>query len=134
MISVPVAHRLAYSERNKLFIGSIMFSMAIGGFVDKVAQQVNLQLSIEQRAELILLIEDDALPTEAIEGVPQWVPNIEQLAKESFVGGFQIAIGALAGALLVALLLASFIPKISVDDVKSEEVREAIADVSSRRV
>ena len=60
--------------------------------------------------------------------------NLEQVSQAAFVDGFQIAMGVLAGIVLLALLLSSFIPKISVEAVQAEEVREAVADVSSKRV
>lgn len=115
-------------------IGSIMFSMAIGGFVDNVAREANLSLSSGERTEAILLIEDEALPAEAIAAVGQVTPNLEQLGNEAFVEGFQIAITVVAGFLLLSLLPASFIPRVPVEAVKSNEVREAVADVSGKRL
>ena len=41
----------------------------IEGFVDKVARQANILLTIEERAEITLLIEDEALPEEAVDTV-----------------------------------------------------------------
>jgi len=115
-------------------IGSIMFSMAIGGFVDNVARQADIPLSLEERAETILLIEDEAIPDKAINEVSQRVPNLEQVGKEAFVEGFQIALGVLVGVLLVSLLVASFIPKVEPEKVTAQEVKEAVADVSSKRL
>jgi hypothetical protein len=56
------------------------------------------------------------------------------LGKEAFVEGFQITLGALAGVILVALLLASFIPKVETEEVIAEETKELMADVSSKRL
>jgi hypothetical protein len=115
-------------------IASIMFSMAIGGFVDNVARQADIPLTVEERAETILLIEDEALPDEAVDAIAQRVPNLEQLGVEAFVEGFQIALGALAGVILLALLLASFIPKVETEEVTAGGTKELVADVSSKRL
>ncbi|MCB0190347.1 MAG: MFS transporter [Anaerolineae bacterium] len=115
-------------------IGSIMFSMAIGGFVDNVARQADIPLTAEERAETILLIEDEAVPDRAINAIAQRVPNLEQVGKEAFVEGFQIALGVLVGVLLVSLLAASFIPKVEAEEVAAAAVKEAVADVSSKRL
>jgi len=115
-------------------IGSIMFSMAIGGFVDSVARRASIPLTIEERAETILLIEDEAFPEEAMEALSQRVPNLEQIGNEAFVEGFQIALGVLLGVILVALLLASFIPKVEIEQVTAEETKELVADVASKRL
>lgn len=115
-------------------IGSIMFSMAVGGFVDTVARQTNIPLTVQERAETILMIEDEALPEEAIEAVRQQVPNLEQLGNEAFVEGFQIALGVLVAIVLLSLLVASFIPKVDSERVTAEETKELVADVSSKRL
>ncbi len=115
-------------------IASIMFSMAIGGFVDNVARQADIPLTVEERSEAVLLIEDEALPAEAVQAISQRVPNLEQLGKEAYVEGFQIALGVLVGVLLLALLLASFIPKVETEAVTAEETKELVADVSSKRL
>lgn len=115
-------------------VGSIMFSMAIGGFVDKVAQQVNIPLTAGERAETILLIEDEAYPEEAVEAISQQVPNLEQLSNEAFVEGFQIALGILVGMILVAILVSSFIPRVETKEVTAEGTKELVADVSSKRL
>jgi Na+/melibiose symporter-like transporter len=115
-------------------IGSIMFSMAIGGLVDSVAREVNIPLTPEQRAETILLIEDEAFPEEAVDAISQQLPNVEEIGNEAFVEGFQIALGVLVAVLLVALLVASFIPKVETAQVTGEATRELVADVSSKRL
>lgn len=115
-------------------IASIMFSMAIGSFVDNIARQADLPLTADQRAEAILLIEDEALPNEAIEAISQRVPNLEQLGKAAFVEGFQVALGALAAVLLAATLVASFIPRVEKEEVTAQETTELVRDVSSKRL
>jgi hypothetical protein len=115
-------------------IASIMFSMAISGFVGNVARQADIPLTVEERSEAVLLIEDEALPAEAVEAIGQRVPNLEQLGKEAYVEGFQIALGVLVGVLLLALLVVSFIPKVETEVVAAEETKELVADVSSRRL
>ena len=115
-------------------IASIMFSMAIGGFVDNVARQADIPLTVEERAESILLIEDETLPAEAMEAISQRVPNLEPLGKEAFVEGFQVALGVLVAVLLVALLAASFIPRVGTEEVTAQRTKELVADVSSKRL
>lgn len=115
-------------------IGAIMFSMAIGGFVDNVARQVDIPLTPEVRAETILLIEDQAVPDQAINEISQRIPNLEQVGKQAFVEGFQIALGVLVGVLLVALLAASFIPRVETEEVTAQEVKEAVADLAGKRL
>lgn len=115
-------------------IGSIMFSMAIGGFVDNVARQVDIPLTPGERAETILLIEDEAIPDHAINEISQRAPNLEQLGKEAFVEGFQIALGVLVGVVLAALFVASFIPRVETEEATAQDVKEAVADVSSKRL
>ena len=115
-------------------IGSIMFSMAVGGFVDSVAREASIPLTMQERAEAILMIEDQALPAEAIEAVTQSVPNLEALGKQAFVEGFQIALGVLLAVVLLSLLVASLIPKVDPERVTAEETKERAADVSSKRL
>lgn len=115
-------------------IASIMFSMAIGGFVDNVARQADIPLTLEERAEAILLIEDEALPDEAVEAISQRIPDLEQVGREAYVEGFRIALGALAAILLAALLLASLIPRVETGEVTAEGTKELVADVSSKRL
>jgi Na+/melibiose symporter-like transporter len=115
-------------------IGSIMFSMAIGGFVDNVARQANLQITPQERSEAILLIEDEAIPEQAINQIAQQIPNLEQLGVEAYVEGFQIALGVLVAILLFAIFVASFIPKVETEEVTAPEVKEVVADVSGKRL
>jgi Na+/melibiose symporter-like transporter len=115
-------------------IGSIMFSLALGGFVDNVARQANIPLTPQERAESILLIEDQAVPDRAINEISRRVPNLEQLGKQAYVEGFQITLGVLVGIVLAALLVASFIPKVETAAVTAPEVKETVADVSAKRL
>lgn len=115
-------------------IGSIMFSMAIGGFVDNVARQADIPLTPAERAETILLIEDQAVPDRAINEISQRVPNLEQVGKEAFVEGFQIALGVLVGVILISLLAASLIPRVETEAVTAQDIKEAVADVASKRL
>ena len=108
--------------------------MAIGSFVDNVARQADIPLTPVQRTEAILLIEDEAMPDAAIDEISQRVPNLEQVGKEAFVEGFQIALGVLVGIVFAALFVASFIPKVEAEEVFSPEVKESVADVSSKRL
>ena len=60
-------------------IASIMFSVALGGFVSNVARAVNIPLTLQERNEVILLLEDNAFPKEAAAAIARQVPNLEQL-------------------------------------------------------
>ena len=115
-------------------IASIMFSMAIGGFVDNVARAGDFPLTLDERSAVILEIEDEAYPDEALQVVAQRVPNLDQLGKEAYVEAFQATLSLLVGIVLVALLLASLIPKVEVEAVTDPDTREAVADVSSKRL
>jgi len=115
-------------------IGSIMFSMAMSGFVDNVARTADIQLTVQERAEAVLMLEDQALPAEAIEEISQTISNLDSLGKQAFVEGFQVALGMLAAILLLSLLVASFIPKVDPEKVTSEETKEQVADISGKRL
>ena len=62
-------------------IASIMFSVALGGFVDNVARAVNIPLTLQERNEAILLLEDNAFPKEAAAAIARQIPNLEQLSQ-----------------------------------------------------
>lgn len=115
-------------------IGSIMFSMAVSGFVDKVSRTADIPMTLQERAELILMIEDQNLPAEAIDAVSQSVPNMEALGRQAFVEGFQVALGMLAAIVLFSLLVASFIPKVEPEKITANETKEQVADISSKRL
>ena len=92
-------------------IGSIMFSMAIGGMVDKVALQVNEELSPKERTELILQVEDSAVPDAVDKLVQEKVPNFEELNRAAYVDAFQATLGVLIALILGALFVVSFLPR-----------------------
>ena len=95
-------------------IGSIMFSLAIGGMVDKVALQVNEKLSPEERTELILQVEDNAVPDDVDKIVQERVPNFEELNRAAYVDAFKATMGVLMVLIMGALLAVSFLPKVEV--------------------
>jgi MFS family permease len=93
-------------------VGSIMFSMALGGMVDKVATQAGEKITAEERAELILQIEDENVPLEVEQIVAERVPNLEELTREAYVDAFKATLGVLIAMVLLGMLIAAFIPKI----------------------
>lgn len=115
-------------------IGSIMFSMAIGSFIDNVARTTEIQLTAQERTASILMLEDQTLPAEAIEALSQRVPNLEGLGQQAFVEGFQIALGLLVAIILFSLLIASFIPNVESEKIAAGETKEHVADISSKRL
>jgi MFS family permease len=94
-------------------IGSILFSAALGGMVDKVALQAGEQITAQERAVLILQIEDERVPDEVDRIVKERVPNLEELTRTAYVEAFQITLGVLIAMLLLAFFIASFIPPIA---------------------
>jgi len=115
-------------------IGAIMFSMAMSGFVDKVARTADITMTTQERAQVILMLEDESFPAEAIEAVSQSVPNLDALGKQAFVEGFQLALGMLAAIILLSLLISSFLPRVEPEKVTAEEIKEQVADISSKRL
>lgn len=115
-------------------IGSIMFSMAIGGFIDNVARATDIQLTAQERSEAILMLEDEALPAEAIDTLSKSIPNLDELGRQAFVEGFQIALALLVAIILFSVLIVSFLPKLNVEKITADETKEQIADVSSKRL
>jgi MFS family permease len=93
-------------------VGSIMFSLALGGMVDKVAVQAGEQITAEERAELIIQIEDKTVPEEVDRIVAERAPNLEDLTRLAYVEAFRITLGMLVAMVLLALLIASFLPRI----------------------
>lgn len=69
-----------------------------------------------------------------VENFTGWTGNLAQVSQEAFVAGFQGAVVILAAIVFCALLLSFFLPDVSVEAVAAEEVRELLADVSSKRV
>jgi MFS family permease len=93
-------------------IASIMFTVALGGMVDKVALEAGEEITAQERAELIVQIEDETVPEEVEQIVAERVPNLEQLTREAYVEAFQVTLGVLVATILLALLVATFIPRI----------------------
>jgi MFS family permease len=96
-------------------IGSILFSAALGGMVDKVAMEAGEQITLEERAELILQVEDESLPEEVERIVAERVPALEALTREAYVDAFQVTLGVLIAMVLLAFFIASFIPRIDAE-------------------
>jgi MFS family permease len=115
-------------------IASIMFGLALSGSVDGIARHANVSLSPEQRNELIVKLEDETLPDEAAKIVKETVPNLESVITEANVEAFQITLGILATLLLLALLVASIIPKVDPEEATAPEMKQKVADVSSKRL
>ena len=115
-------------------IGSIMFSLAVSGFVDNFARAGDFPLTPEERNAVIIEIEDESFPDEALEVVVQRVHNLDQLGREAYVEAFQTTLGVLVAIMLLALLLASLNHKVESEAVTDPETRKAVADVSSRRI
>jgi MFS family permease len=93
-------------------IGSVMFGLALGGMVDTVALQTQVELSPGERSALILQIEDDTVPREVEQFVSNKVPNLKGIMQGAYVKAFQTTLGVLTGIVLVALTVASFIPSV----------------------
>ena len=102
-------------------IGSVMFGLALGNMVDTVALQTQVELSQEERGTLILQVEDNALPLEVEQLVSEKVPNLKSIMSESYVKAFQTTLGLLTGIVLLALVVASFIPSVKRQNVKIEK-------------
>ena len=115
-------------------IGSILFSMAMAGFVDNVARTTDIQLTSQERNEAILMLEDETMPAEAIQALSQRIPNLEELGRQAFVEGFQIALGVEVAIMLFALLVVSFIPRVDPKKIAAKDTREQVADIASRRL
>ena len=95
---------------------------------------MDVPLTSEQRSAVILQLEDESFPVQAAERIAQQVPNLEQLSQEAYVEGFQLTLGVLVAILLLALLVAAFIPRVEREEVVAKETREAVADVSAKRL
>jgi len=106
----------------------------LGGSVDAVATKMGVSLSPEQRNEIVVQLEDASFPDEAAKIVAEEVPNLESLVTQANVEAFQITLGVLTALLLTALLIASFIPRTRSGDANAQRAKEAVADISSRRI
>lgn len=119
-------------------VGSILFSLAIGGVVDGTAQLFAIDLPAAERNAIIVELEDSGLPDEVEQEIAQLPAEARQaldtVVEDAYVGAMRGTLGVLVGVVLAALLVASFIPKVEPETVTAEETREAVADVSSRRI
>jgi hypothetical protein len=59
---------------------------------------------------LLLQVEDEALLEEVEQCIAERVPNLNEVISVAYVKTFQMTLGALMGIVLLALLVASFIP------------------------
>ena len=115
-------------------IGSVMFGLALGGMVDKVATQVEVEITEKERSELIVQIEDETVPEDVEELVAEQVPNLEDLTREAYVEAFQSTLGVLMGVVLLALLAASFIPRVETEATNERARLTAEAERRGRGV
>lgn len=99
-------------------IGSIMFTAALGGMVDKVAVEAGEQITEQERAELIVQIEDKRVPEEVERIVAERVPKLDELTRAAYVEAFQVTLGVLIAMVLLAFFIASFIPRIEAARLK----------------
>jgi hypothetical protein len=70
------------------------------------------QITAQERAELILQIEDENVPAEVDRIVAERVPSLEELTREAYVEAFRVTLGVLIAMVLLAMLIAAFIPRI----------------------
>ena len=59
---------------------------------------------------LLLQVEDEALPEEVEQCIADRVPNLNEVINVAYVKAFQMTLGVLVGIVVLALLVASFIP------------------------
>jgi len=102
-------------------IGSVMFGLSLGGMVDMVAEQVEVELSAKERSELIIQVEDQTIPEDVEEIVASQVPNLDELTRAAYVKAFQTTLGVLTAIVLFAIMIASFIPRVETEDVDSRK-------------
>lgn len=112
-------------------IGSVMFGLVLGGMVDKVAKEVDIELTPQERAELIIQSEDEKVPKELEQMIAERVPNLGELTREAYVEAFQITLGTLVGIVLLALLVASFIPWVKTEDIDNQKSKAAGKEVGT---
>jgi MFS family permease len=91
-------------------IGSILFSLAWTNMVDGTARQVQVELTATERTELILQVEDQTLPADVEKFISEKVPEIQDIMQQAYVDGFRTTLGVLVAVVLLALVIASFIP------------------------
>jgi MFS family permease len=110
-------------------IGSILFSFALGNMVDGVAQQAEVDLTMKERSELILQVEDKSVPEDVKKLVDETVPDLEEVIKEAYLKAFKSTLGVLVAVVLLAFLIASFIPRVGKEAM--EKAKPHTAAVSS---
>jgi hypothetical protein len=59
---------------------------------------------------LLLQVEDEALPEEVEQFIAERASNLNEVISVAYVKAFQMTLGVLVGIVLLALLVASFIP------------------------
>ena len=62
------------------------------------------------------------------------VPNLEELTREAYVEAFQTTLGFLVGVVLLALLVASFIPRVEAEATDEKARLTAKAEGHGRGV
>ena len=102
-------------------IGSVMFGLALGGMVDRVVERVGEKITVEERSELIIQVEDQTIPEEVEELVATKAPNLDELTRVAYVKAFQTTLGVLTGIVLFAILVASFRPRVEVEEDDSRK-------------
>ena len=53
------------------------------------------------------------------------VPDLEKLTREAYVEAFQTTLGVLVGVVLLALVVASFIPRVETADLDNQKLKAA---------
>ena len=102
-------------------IGSVMFGLSLVGMVDMVVEQVGEKITVKERAELIIQVEDETIPEDVEELVATKAPNLMELTRAAYVKAFQTTLGLLIGVVLLSILIASFIPRVEVEEVDSHK-------------
>lgn len=110
-------------------VGSMMLGLALGAMVDRVATQTSVVLSAQERSELIVQIEDEAVPEDVERFVAENVPNLQEIITAGYVDGFRATLGALVAWVLLALFVASFIPRV---ETETAEARQRMAAQDTR--
>ena len=76
------------------------------------------------------------MPEEAEQEIAQLPADARQaldtVVDNAYIGTFRGTRGVLVAALLAALAMASFVPRVETEEVPEPEITEAAADVSSR--
>jgi MFS family permease len=102
-------------------IGSILFGLAFSNMVDGAALQAKVELSTQERAQLILQVEDQRLPADVEKFIQENVPNIQDVMQQAYVDGFRTTLGILIGIVALAFVIASLIPNFGTAKPKSPD-------------